>query len=722
MTEDIYINYLRKYYEEHGTINDIKPKHTFIYNGLTIDIYEFLKKTKYNHKKYVSGKTDRGAASKLSLERYQALDEMEYDWSVHPLRTNNDPATDKEILYLRKHFEEYGTINDIGINDIVIFEGRKIKIGQFITTIRARHNYFVKGNEKNQSTTPLSLARYKILEEMNIDWTPSWTNTYDVQNNDICLEYLKQHYQEHGTINDILGNDVVTYKEQELKIGYFITVTRRRFNDYQNGKDTYDCNSEIFLKRYELLSRLDFIFNPQKEKIENDLYIEYLKEYYKEHGTINDIISTSEVTYKGQKLRIGGFLARTRTQYNQYQQNPNNKENNSKLLLQRYHELQQLGFNFTAATRNGIAQFARKNNFSIKQLSKLTSIFNGNAEKAFKIRLLQEKIKKYKKENRYKDYKVSEILEKFNINLTTLLMTLDRNSLRTAPKINIPIYNSEMTLEEFCTKNNYNHNLIMTAVCLKLDNLCDEKLDSILNRCLIDYKKEPLTRPASWIFAKYGNEQILKQKIKGTNQSNHEILIEMSKECISIEKAIANVIFRKNRENTPYIKGIFLQLVDFYEQKNKDHFSKEDLNLALESEINHLKEEYFLTTEELNVIRKSFIEYKTTISDYRIFDVAFEHNKAKRIEKIKEYNLDDNDITKAFFAPLQFSGQKLIGQSHELYHRRQLLIKVGRTWEHSDLETKKDLVKEYKLKKKEVEILEITTKQIKETKVLVKKQ
>lgn len=721
MTEDIYINYLRKYYEEHGTINDIHPKHTFTHEEVTINIYDFLKKIKYNHKKYVSGKTDRGAASKLSLERYQALDEMGYDWSVHPPRTNSDPYTDKEVLYLRKHYKEHGTINDIGMHDVVTFEGQEVKIGQFITAMRARHNYFVKGNDKNQSMTELSLARYKILDEMNIDWTPLWSNTYDVQNNDICLEYLNYHYQQHGTINDILGNDVVIYKDQELKIGYFITVTRRRYNDYQNGKDTYDCNSEIFLKRYDALTKLGFIFSPQKEKVENDLYIEYLKEYYQKHGTINDIISSYEVTYKGQRLRIGGFLARTRTQYNQYLKDPNNKENKSKLLLQRYNELQKLGFNFTPAERNGIAHFARKNNFSIKQISKLTSMFNGNAKKAFKIRLLQEKLKQNKKENRYKDYKISEVLEKFNINLTTLLMNLDRNSLRTGPKVNTPEYSSEMTVEEFCTKNNYNHNLIMTAICLKLDNLCDEKLDSLLNRCLIDYKKSPLTKPASWIFAKYGNEQLLKQKIKGTNLSSHEVLLEISNECISIEKAMASVIFRKNREEVPYIKGVFLELVDFYEQKNKEHLSKEHLNNEVEEEINNLKEEYFLTEQELSVITKSFTEYKDAISNYRIFDVAFENNKQKRIAKIKEYNLDDDDITKAFFAPLQFIGQKLIGQSHELFLRRQLLLTVGKTWEHSNLETKKSLVKEHKLKRKEVELLETTTQQIKEIKVLIKK-
>lgn len=721
MTEDIYINYLRKYYEEHGTINDIRPKHTFVHEGVTIDIYDFLKKIKYNHKKYVSGKTDRGSASKLSLERYQALDEMGYDWSVHPPRTNNDPTTDKEILYLRKHFQEQGTINDIGMHDTVTFEGEQIKIGQFLTTIRARHSYFVKGNEKNQSSTSLSLARYKILEEMNIDWTPTWTNTYDVQNNDICLEYLNYHYKEHGTINDIFGKEIVTYKGQELKIGYFIIVTRRRYNDYQNGKDTYDCNSEIFIKRYEFLRKLGFIFSPQKDKIENDLYIEYLKEYHKEHGTINDIDTNHEVTYKDKHLRIGGFLARTRTQYNQYLKDPNNKENKSKLLLQRYEELLKLGFDFTTATRNGIASFARKNNFSIKQISKLTSMFNGNAEKSFKIRLLQEKLKQTKKENRYKDCKVSEILEKFNINLTTLLMNLDRNSLRTGPKVNIPVYNTEMTLEEFCTKNNYNHNLIMIAVCLKLDNLCNEKLDSLLNRCLIDYKKSPVTKPASWIYAKYGNEPLLKQKIKGTNQSCHEVLIEMSNECISIDKAMANVIFRKNRDDVPYIKAIFLELVAFYEEKNKEHRPKESINIAIEEKINVLKEEYFLTEKELAVMTKSFDEYKKAISDYRIFDVAFENNKIKRVEKIKEYNLDDNDITKAFFAPLQFSGQKLIGQSHELFLHRQSLITIGQIWEHSTLESKKELVKEHKLKRKEVELLEETTKQIKEAKILVKR-
>ena len=98
----------------------------------------------------------------------------------------------------------------------------------------------------------------------------------------------------------------------------------------------------------------------------------------------------------------------------------------------------------------------------------------------------------------------------------------------------------------------------------------------------------------------------------------------MSNECISIDKAMANVIFRKNRDDVPYIKAIFLELVAFYEEKNKEHHTKESINIAIEEKINILKEEYFLTEKELAVMTKSFDEYKKAISDYRIFDVAFE--------------------------------------------------------------------------------------------------
>ena len=61
-----------------------------------------------------------------------------------------------------------------------------------------------------------------------------------------------------------------------------------------------------------------------------------------------------------------------------------------------------------------------------------------------------------------------------------------------------------------------------------------------------------------------------------------------------------------------------LELVDFYEQKNKEQLSKDVLDTIVEEEKNNLSEEYFLTAEEFAVINKSFAEYKEAISNYRI--------------------------------------------------------------------------------------------------------
>lgn len=722
MSNDIYMDYLKKYYEEYGTINDIMSGHTVEVDGKALDIYEFIKKIRYNHKKYISGKTDRGVASKLSLSRYEQLDQMGYDWSTHPPRIKNDPYNDKEILYLRKHFQEYGTINNIGIHDIVEYEGKPLKIGQFLMSIRAKHNYFLQGNSRNQSMTELSKARYQILEEMNIDWTPQWNNTYDILNNDICLEYLKHHFEQNGTINDIYIDDIVTYKEQELKIGYFVATSRRRYKDYLVGKRTNECSNEIFLKRYDTLNSLGLVWDVPKDRLENDLYLEYLKEHYQKHGTINNIISSTEVEYNGRILCIGTFLARMRSQYNQYQKDPNCKENSTPLLLQRYKELTKLEFDWTLTQRNnGIVDFARKNDFDVKQISKFTSMFNGNVSKAFKIRLLQEKLKQNKPLNRYRNCLVKDIIKSFNLNLEQFVSNLNRDNIRLGPISTSIAYSNEMTLEEFCARNNYRYRILAIAACLKLDNLCDEPLESLLNRSLTDYQKDKHTKPSTWIYSKYGNDKLLKQKINAAGLKSPEVLLEMSNECISLEHAFANVIFRKNRKESYYVKGIFLELVKFYEEKNSRGISKDSIERGLKKEIKSLTEEYSLTEQELSVIKKSLTEYKTAIHQYRIYDVAFEHNKDKRREKILAYNFDLEDIKKAFFAPLQFDGRKLIGRDHELYNRRHLLISLGTSWDKTSLEEKKQLVKEYKLKRKEVECLEETTQEIAIAKKLVKK-
>ena len=39
-----------------------------------------------------------------------------------------------------------------------------------------------------------------------------------------------------------------------------------------------------------------------------DIYIDYLLEYYSKFGTINDIQVRDEVEYNGETLKIGAFL------------------------------------------------------------------------------------------------------------------------------------------------------------------------------------------------------------------------------------------------------------------------------------------------------------------------------------------------------------------------------------------------------------------------------
>ena len=79
------------------------------------------------------------------------------------------------------------------------------------------------------------------------------------------------------------------------------------------------------------------------EKV-NDIYIQFLEEYYKRNKTINDIKRDMIIEYKGQTLKVGEFYAQIRKQHRLYEQGKNSRGCQTPLSISRYEALEKMGF------------------------------------------------------------------------------------------------------------------------------------------------------------------------------------------------------------------------------------------------------------------------------------------------------------------------------------------------------------------------------------------
>ena len=125
---------------------------------------------------------------------------------------------EKRFKYLVKHYEEFGTINDITTESVVEFEGEELRIGSFFDYIRTAHKIYTEQKEGSYAYSERSLKRYALLDEMGFDWNPGSKRTASIEN-DVFIRYLRQHFNEFGTINDIASNAEVEFEGKILKIG-----------------------------------------------------------------------------------------------------------------------------------------------------------------------------------------------------------------------------------------------------------------------------------------------------------------------------------------------------------------------------------------------------------------------------------------------------------------------------------------------------------------------
>lgn len=704
--DDINIRYLRDYYERYGTINNISTTTEVEFEGQILKIGSFLGTMRNRYRIHREGK---GRPGELALWRYKQLNEMRFEWEPRNTQANNVKSKDPYIKYLRRHYNLYGTINDITRGMNVEFEGKTLCIGNFLSATRIKHRHYLNGDDTPGCASSTALERYKILEQMKIEWEPRKKSLREkLQTTDKHMRYLRQHYKVYGTINNISTRTVVLFENEPLKIGNFLDDIRAVHRNYIAGKEDSITCSEYSLSRYRALDEMNFDWNPSSGKStfqsEKDIYMRYLQQFYFEYGSLDNVILQDLVEFEGQILRIRSFISNIRKKHFDYEKGINKSGSCSKESIRRYQMLDAMGFSWNNEKAE-IAILAETNNIPQSVLYDYLNRFSGDLKKALAFCLRNKKLEEENASLKVNKYSLSLILKKFNIDIDTFVNYLNKDNLCTHEENKKLIYDENMPLAEFCIRNGYNYSIISKAVRLKLNDFCEEPLDSLLNTAITSYQRTGQVKLATGIYGKYDNEPLVRHMLISIGADSASVLRDMSWYVISMEEALLRDSFRKAANGKyDYLQGVFQDFALFYHQviSAQEKCDEEVTNDALNLRIEQLVNAYHLAKEEVDIIKNSFNNYVTMIYQYHLFEVGFENDPKKRVQKIIDYHFDEDDVEEAFFIPIRFEGKVLLGCDSQIYKRRSLLKNLTVSWNYLTEEERANKIKSFDLTAEEV--------------------
>lgn len=721
MEDDIYLRYFKYHHSLYQTVNNIGDNDVVEYEGHTLKIGWFKRTVRNKHSYYIKGENKRGGFSPLMLKRYEVLDELDFEWTPQKRLIENILTSDKYIRYLQEHYQQHGTINNIKYTDIVEYEGESLKIGVFIKSIRAAHKNYEQGIDEGKSFSKISLARYKALEEMDFCWNTKDEYYNDLLGNDPYIEFLKAYYQEHGTINDISNRAVVNYNGQTLTIGLFLKNIRNFHNNFHPEKRIYRKDTlDLYLKRKAILEEMNFEWTPfkaaEKSKMKSDPFLEYLKTYYKEHGTINDIPFSLEVDFNGQRLKIGEFLKSMRYNHKFYIAGEKRTGSATKIAIMRYQVLDELGFIWLPEKRKEYTGFARKNGLKPSTVSHLVKKFNGDVDKALSISMKRQKSRQVAETKRKKRNDLENIVSTFDVNTESFAnySAKTKSSIGKIKRETI-MYDDKTTLAEFCLKNGYNYDVILRAFHQKMKSSQELDINTAIQECITEYNNGQQNTVSTWIYGKYNNEILAKHLLISLGLDYHALLRDMTNNSINIDEAIERECFRKSaKKEFSYLNGIFHETITFYHQA----FEKEETTeLSFYMEL--LKDKYHLSTDEFTCLDNALKKYIATIHKYHLYEVGFEKDKSAQIKKINAHKLTPDDIEIALFLPLQFENKVLIGKESKLSQRRNQLRNITLSWQDLSPDEQRETIFSCTLTSSEITFIEETSQEIVELKTKI---
>jgi len=695
----------KKYLERYGNL-DVPESFVIDVDGSEEDIGVFVTNQRRLHGKYLLGSVSRGERSKM-VEHFQILEDLGIDW---------EPM---ESQWLKKYklLEDFKRKNkhlNMKVDYQVEVDGEKINLGLFLDDQRSLYR---KYSDRLDSVDPKYKKRFKMLEDIGIDWEPR--ETYWQTRYDLCCKYK----EEVGNVN-IPYDYEVTVGKDVIKLGSFLSKQRELYREHESNGFS-NC-SDMVMRRFKLLEDLGVVWNVFNENFKYQY--KYLEDFYNLYGHLN-IPYDYEVIDKGKVVKVGVFARNIKAYMSERKEDILNGEASINLML-RYSMLKDIAFKFTESVDmikydlgDGVKQYTKKElskEFGIpyNTFRKYLDRFNGNVTKVVRIYNLNKKMNEEKRSRKSKDTKLATLLETFEVDIDMLNAYLSKKPLLKDVKrdSNVVMYSGEESLRKYCTDHGWNYGVIIRALRLKQKELVDEDLETIINRVLIDYNKRGQNRPPSWIYSNYGNSVLVSHFLTSLRLDASAILRDMGNNCITIEEGIENNVFKmENNKKRDYLEGLYHEIVARYNELNTD--SSIDSQMAIEAIVGYVRdivEEYSLSQEEYDLVVKCFYRYMTTIDEYHIYDVGFEKDSKKRLEKIEKYVLDEDEIKESFFVPLKFDEKVLIGRDSELYKRR-LLIKeiIDNIEEYTD----EDILmkkKEFNLSDEEISFIMNVKKEITE--------
>lgn len=722
MKEDKYIKYLKQYKDANGDINTIPRNSIVLFEGETLKIGEFIASIRKQHRLYLAASSKKGCQSPLAISRYQALDELDFVWEPRTVMQQQLQENDIMLNFITAYYDKHHTFQQLP--DEVEIAGTIYNIKNFISHVRINHKYYEEGKAIHGCQSPTFLKRYAELDKRDFEWSPK----KDAIQKDKFIMFLEEYYAKNQTLAGIPNK--VSYAGERLNMSNFFSDRRKKRTRAMT--DSSFQPSTLEKARWQVLDKLGYDWDYATKKanalLENDPYIRYLEWHYNNYGTINNITAKQEVEFEGQILKIGIFINDYRKKHYAYTSGKTNATSiKTPLALKRYRSLEKLGIDWhPSSTQFSVARHAKEHGLRPQTLRKYLAKFNGDIEKATRFCEAKRRHNPQVKQNKVaKQESLKTIMDEFEVDLSTLQSALNKQALRTTPakksgqKLTV---DGKTPLREYCINNGLNYTVIQKAIKLKSEGLCDEDLQSLINRVITEYKKSGQNRPSTWIYSKYGHETLVRHLLLSMNLDPDAILRDMSKNCISLEEAISNDCFIRN--TTPadgYLAPLYQDLINYYNKidQSSDH-NPETAQKALIEYFKWLVTDYHLTESEYNLLMQSLSHYVEASETYKLYNVAFEKDPEKKVTLIIKYNLSDEEIEKAFFLPLQFDNKVLIGRESIIYERRMQLKNLTQVWNNLTEAEKQQQVDIHNLTGEEIKYVTKTRHDIDNTKTKVK--
>lgn len=698
ITEEIYRQAILQWKEEHPEQKylDIKHKETMELEGIgQINIGMLIQRRRGIYNAMQQGKKYR---------TFKDLTEEQITWDEeHGMIWNYDVWQEEvyrqAILQWKKEHSEKKFL-DIKQKEVIKFKGiGVINIGLLVNKRRCIYRA-MREEGKYENYTNLTDEQITWDEEHGMIWD------YDAWQEKNYREAILQWKREHPEKKylDIKRNETIELNGiGPINIGMQINKYRNIYKAMQQGKNYGECKN---------LTEEQIAWNEEHGMIwdydawQEKNYREAILQWKKEHPEKKylDIKFSEIIELEGiGKINIGILMSKRRSIYNAMQQGKNYGERKDLTAEQiTWDEEHGMIWDYKKYQEEEKKQQEKRKSL----IEKYTNLFNGDTSKAERVVQCLEGLREKRKSRKKQTWSIDNILKEFNVDEEKLLEQLGR--VREQEKERKPVLmKGEKTLRKFCIDNGYNYEVISRAIKLH-QILPSSSLEEVMNRAIIDYNHHGQKQPSTWIYEKYGI--LVKHILTNLNLDSSAILRNMTENVVTLEEAIRHDSFlrcRKNNSNA-WLEEPFNYLVEELDNTKEEEKVVEDI-VGMGKK---LIEEYHLTKEEFSILVESFGRYANAIRGYQMYDVGLEVNEERRLERIKDYNMSEEDIEESFFIPLNFENGVLLGRQSELYQRRNLMRQYIIDWKEYSNSEKIEIIKTNQFAISEVEYMERTRRQI----------